>query len=271
MKLIDCFMYFDEDLILEIRLNVLNHVVDRFVLCEATRDHAGNKKKLRFSLEKFHKFKNKIDYIIVDDMPINVKSTKKNWHDNHMRDQFQRNALSRGINKYDSDDLIMISDIDEIPDPKKISYFEHKKKYACFLQRNFQSKLNLLNTSDGYWAGTKICKKKNLKSPQWLRDLKIKEVPFWKFYKPKQPQLIENGGWHFSFLKHPEDIVTKINSYSHQEFNKAEFVDRNKIREKIDNKKDLFNRKITYEKVDVDKYCPEYIVRNKDKFKEWII
>ena len=72
-------------------------------------------------------------------------------------------------------------------------------------------------------------------------------------------------------MKQPEDIVTKINSYSHQEFNKAEFVDPHKIREKIDNKKDLFNRKITYEKVDVDKYCPEYIVRNKDKFKEWII
>ena len=110
-----------------------------------------------------------------------------------------------------------------------------------------------------------------MKSPQWLRNIKIKEVPFWKFYKPKQPQLIENGGWHFSFLKEPKDIVNKINSYSHQEFNKPKFVDLDKIQEKINNKKDLFDRKITYEKVEVDKYCPDYIVRNKDKFKEWIL
>ena len=139
------------------------------------------------------------------------------------------------------------------------------------MQKNFQSKLNLLNTSDGYWPGTKICKKKNLKSPQWLRDIKTKEIPFWKFYKPKQPQLIENGGWHFSFLKHPEDIVKKINSYSHQEFNRPEFVDPSKIEEKIKNKKDLFGRKIAYETVEIDKHCPDYIVKNKDKFKEWIV
>ena len=271
MKLIDCFMYFDEDLILEIRLNVLNHVVDRFVLCEATRDHAGNKKKLRFSLEKFHKFKNKIDYIIVDDMPLNVKSTKKNWHDNHMRDQFQRNALSRGINKYDSDDLIMISDIDEIPDPKKIKEFDFKNKYACFLQRNFQSKINLLNISEKFWAGTKICKKKDLKSPQWLRNIKTKKRSFWKFFSDKQPQLIENGGWHFSFLKKPEDIKKKINSYSHQEFNISKFTSEKNIAEKISKGKDLFERDINYKKILIDESFPEYIVNNKEMLKDWIL
>ena len=73
-----------------------------------------------------------------------------------------------------------------------------------------------MNTSDGYWAGTKICKKKNLKSPQWLRDIKIKEIPFWKFYKPKQPQLIENGGWHFSFLKDAKSIRNKIETLTNE-------------------------------------------------------
>ena len=271
MKLIDCLMYFDEDLILDIRLNVLYDSVDKFIIAEATRDHAGKEKKLNFDLNNFSKFKKKIEYLIIDDLPIKVTSKKNDWHENHLRDQFQRNSLSKGYKNYDDNDLIMISDIDEIPDPKKISSFKLEKKYACFLQKNFQSKLNLLNTSDGYWPGTKICQKKNLKSPQWLRDIKTKEIPFWKFYKPKQPQLIENGGWHFSFLKHPEDIVTKINSYSHQEFNKPEFVDPSKIREKIENKKDLFGRKITYKTVEVEKNCPDYIVKNKDKFKEWII
>ena len=73
--------------------------------------------------------------------------------------------------------------------------------YGCFLQKNFQSKINLQNLDLKSWPGTKICKKRNLKSPQWLRNIKIKKRPFWKFYKPKQPQLIYDGGWHFSFLK----------------------------------------------------------------------
>ena len=78
MRLIDCFMYFDEDLVLEIRLNTLNNIVDKFVIAEATRDHAGRKKKnLNFNIEKFSKFKDKIEYLIIDDLPINVKSIKK--------------------------------------------------------------------------------------------------------------------------------------------------------------------------------------------------
>ena len=264
-------MYFDEDLVLDIRLNTLFNYVDKFIIAEATHDHAGKEKKLNFNLNNFSKFKNKIEYLVIDDLPLKVNSDKNNWHENHMRDQFQRNSLSKGyINSHD-DDLIMISDIDEIPDPKKINLFDFKKKYACFLQQNFQSKLNLLNITDGYWPGTKICQKKNLKSPQWLRDIKTKKIPFWKFYKPKQPQLIKNGGWHFSFLKDPEDIKRKINSYSHQEFNTPEFINPNKISEKIANKKDLFNRKITYKKIDIDKNYPDYIINNKEKFKKWII
>ena len=130
-------MYYDEDLVLDIRLNTLNNAVDKFVICEATRDHSGNK-RLNFNINNFSKFKDKINYIIVDDIPINV-SPKKKLHENHIRDQFQRNALSRGYEKYDLNDWIMISDIDEIPDPK-INNFDIKKKYACFLQKTFNQK-----------------------------------------------------------------------------------------------------------------------------------
>ena len=129
MRIIDCFMYFDEDLVLEIRLNTLNEMVDKFVICEATRDHAGNEKELNFKKDKFLKFKDKIEYIIVNDIPLNVNSKKKNWHENHIRDQFQRNAIERGLTKCNPDDWIMISDIDEIPDPKKINEFDVKKKF----------------------------------------------------------------------------------------------------------------------------------------------
>ena len=271
MRLIDCFMYFDEDLVLEIRLNNLNNIVDKFVIAEATRDHAGRKKNLNFNIEKFSKFKDKIEYLIIDDLPINVKSSKKNWHENHFRDQFQRNSLAKGYKDCSNEDLIMISDIDEIPDPKKIKEFNIKNKYACFLQKNFQSKINLLNITDNFWAGTKICQKKYLKSPQWLRNIKTKKRSFWKFFKDKEPQLIKNGGWHFSFLKDPQSIKNKIISYSHQEFNKKEFTETKNIEKRIVNGKDLFDRDIEYEKINIDETFPEYIFRNKEKFKDWII
>ena len=270
MKLIDCFMYFDEDLVLDIRLNTLNDKVDKFIIAEATKDHAGENKKLNFRIENFSKFKDKIHYLIIEDLPINVESKKKDWHENHMRDQFQRNSLERGYKEYGGDDLIMISDIDEIPDPKKLQEFNINNKYACFLQKNFQSKINLLNISHKDWPGTKICQKKYLKSPQWLRNLKTKKKPFWKIFSRKM-QIINNGGWHFSFLKDPEAIKKKITSYSHQEYNTKEFTDIDSIRKKISLGEDLFNRKISYKKLEIDKSFPEYIVKNKEKFKDWIL
>jgi len=271
MKLIDCCMYFDEDMMFDLRLNILNEVVDKFVIAEATRDHSGKEKKLNFDFKKFSKFKNKINYLIIDDLPINVKSKKKNWDANHWRDQYQRNSLIKGFQNYDDNDLIMISDIDEIPDPEKIYEFNVENKYACFMQKNFQSKLNLLNITDNYWMGTKICQKKYLKSPQWLRNIKTKKRPFWKFYKPKEPQLILDGGWHFSFLKKPKDIATKIKAYSHQEFNREDFVNEEKIARRITNKQDLFNRNIQYKKIEIDGSFPKYISDNKNVLKEWII
>ena len=270
MKLIDCFMYFDEDLILDIRLNTLNDKVDKFVIVEATKNHAGQDKRLNFKIENFSKFKEKIIYIVVNDMPTKVKSLKKGWHENHFRDQFQRNAIERGYKDFSDDDIIMISDIDEIPNPNKLDEFNIKNKFACFLQKNFQSKINLLNMSDGEWSGTRICQKKYLKSPQWLRDIKIKKKPFWKIFG-KKIQLISNGGWHFSFLKSPDSIKNKIISYSHQEYNKEEFTNTDLIKKRISSGVDLFDRGIKYKKVDIDESFPEYIYKNKGMFKDWII
>ena len=104
MKLYDCCMYFDEDLVLDLRLNILNDHVDKFVVAEATRDHSGKEKKLNFDYKNFSKFKNKIIYLIIEDLPINVISNKKNWTPNHMRDQYQRNTLARGFNNCDGND-----------------------------------------------------------------------------------------------------------------------------------------------------------------------
>tara|TARA_B100000963_G_C22551532_1_gene637019 strand:+ start:500 stop:1294 length:795 start_codon:yes stop_codon:yes gene_type:complete len=263
-------MYFDEDLVLEIRLNTLNEIVDKFVICEATRDHAGVKKNLKFNIEKFSAFRKKIEYLIVDDIPISVTSKKKGWHENHLRDQFQRNAISRGLTKCEPEDWVMISDIDEIPDPNRIKEFDINNKYACFLQKNFQSKINLLNVTESLWPGTKICQKKNLKSPQWLRNIKTKKKPFWKIFSDRQPQIIRDAGWHFSFLKKPDSIIKKIKSYSHQEYNTQKFTDKDEIENKILKGKDLFERDIKYEAIKIDKNFPKYIIENKERFKDWI-
>tara|TARA_B100000959_G_scaffold20112_1_gene19434 strand:+ start:1260 stop:2054 length:795 start_codon:yes stop_codon:yes gene_type:complete len=264
-------MYFDEDLVLDLRLNILNNYVDKFVIAEATKDHTGKDKKLNFNINNFSKFKNKISYIIVEDMPTNLKFYKKNWPVHHLRDQHQRNALARGYEDSNDEDLIMISDIDEIPDPNKIKIFDVKNKYACFIQKNFQSKINLLNISDKNWMGTKIIKKKYIKSPQWLRNIKTAKPSFWKFYKPRQPQLIYDGGWHFSFLKNPKGISKKIQSYSHSEYNKSIYTDEKKIAERINNRIDIFDRNFKYEKIDIDDTFPKYILENINKYKDWII
>ena len=271
MKLYDCFMYFDEDLVLDLRLNILNDYVDKFVIAEATKDHTGKEKKLNFDINNFSKFKNKITYVVVEDIPTNLKFFKKNWPVHHLRDQHQRNSLARGYENSNEDDLIMISDIDEIPDPNKIKMFNTKNKYACFLQKNFQSKINLMNMTEKYWNGTKICKKKFLKSPQWLRNIKTKKRPFWKFYRAKEPQLIMDGGWHFSFLKNPKGISKKIKSYAHQEYHLEKYTDIKKIQERINQHSDLFGRSYKYEKIDLNNDFPEYILNNKKKFSEWIL
>ena len=271
MKLIDCFMYFDEDLLLDIRFNVLNKHVDKFIISEATRDHAGNNKKLNFDIKNFSKFKNKIVYIVEENLPKSVPKFKKNWSSDWHRENFHRNSLAKGYHEFHDNDLIMISDSDEIPNPHKISLFDKKNTYGCFLQKNFSIKLNFLNTSNSSWPGTKICMKKFLRSPQWLRNIKTKPQPFWKFYKPKAPQLISNGGWHFSFLKKPEDIAKKIKAYAHQELNKQKFTDINLINDRLKFGKDIFDRNYSYKKIEIDSDFPEYIIKNKLKFKDWIL
>tara|TARA_B110000211_G_C14037233_1_gene535150 strand:+ start:634 stop:1461 length:828 start_codon:yes stop_codon:yes gene_type:complete len=270
MKIIDCFSYFDEDMMLEVRLSTLFDYVDKFVICEATLDHAGNKKRLNFDIKKFKKYEKKINYIVVNDLPKVVKSFKKNWHPAHARDQFQRNSLIRGLSDCDLDDVIMISDLDEIPNPEKISDFKKEDKYACFVQGNFLFKLNLLNTSEPKWFGTRVCRKKDLKSPQWLREIKSRKIPFYKFYKPKFDKFILNGGWHFSSVKTAEGIYKKLHSFSEQQFNNKKFKDMDIINNKIEQKKDLFDRGYDFKVLKVDQTFPKFIYENQDKFKDFI-
>ena len=270
MRIFDCFMYFDEDLLLEIRLETLFNHVDQFIIVEANLDHAGNERKPQFDIEKFTKYKDKIKYILLKDLPRHNNFYKKNWGPAWRRENLQRNALARGYESSEPDDLIMISDLDEIPNPDKIKNFSNNHKLGCFVQKNFLYKINLLNINEPKWYGTRISKKKYLKSPQWLREIKITKRPFYKFYKPRFDIFIEDGGWHFSSMKSVENIFKKLNSYAEQQFNNEKFKNMSFIKKKLDSKEDLFERGYKYETIRIDNTYPNFIFNNQEKLKEFI-
>lgn len=266
MAIYDCFQYFNEDHIIDLRMNILDRYVDYFVISESTKTHQGKEKKINFNINNFPKFKDKIKFVIAD-YKDEVNFTKHTGGESPI-EQHQRNNLYNGIKNASPDDLIILSDSDEIPDLDKISEIKSNKKYIAFSQKMFMYKINLLNLNETNWIGSKITKKKYIISMQKLRDLKFKNYPFWRLDKIKL-QII-NGGWHFSFLQTPDQILNKIKSYSHGEFN-----DRNlsikKIEDKILKNEDIFNRGFKLKKINLDASYPKYITENKDLFKKWLI
>ena len=266
MAIYDCFQYFNEDHMLDLRFNILNDHVDYFVISESTKTHQGEDKKLNFNINNFLKYKNKIKYIVADFKRdknfINHKGGES------IIEQHQRNCLSKGLVDADDNDLIILSDSDEIPDLDKLNQIKPKIKYTAFSQKMFMYKLNLQNLNESNWMGSKISLKKNLPELQKLRDLKFKKYPFWRI--DKLTQQIIKGGWHFSFLQKPSDIAKKIKSFSHGEFNQERFIDEKKIQEKITKNEDIFDRGFDLKKIDIDEAYPGYIRRNKKILNEWI-
>ena len=274
MKIYDCFSYWDEDLLLDIRLNILNEYVDYFVIVEGNKTWQNNYKKLSFDIKKFEKFKDKIIYIPVEDMP----GGENPW----IRENFQRNCITRGLAESNSEDLIIISDLDEIPDLKNINEYLKDKRYAVFKQKAFYYKLNMQNITLPYWYGSRICKKKYLKSPQWLRNLKFKKRPFWRIDKYRLNNIIENGGWHFCNLKTPKELLYK---YKNMAETKDIFIWEGSVDGKIDPKylsveqiensikegRNLAGKNEYFQKIEIDNSYPKYILQNLVKLKEWIV
>ena len=267
MAIFDCFQYFNEEHIAEIRFNILDEFVDKFVIVESTVNHQGKPKKLHFDIGKYKKFKNKINYIVVDDTPEDMKKPHEGGES--LVEQHQRNSIVRGLKNANDNDLVILSDVDEIPNLNKLDEFD-RNKYAVFSQKMFMYKLNLLNLKENNWHGSKICLKKNFKSPQWLRNLKFKKYPFWRIDKIRNIQIIENGGWHFAYLQSPENISKKIKSFAHGEFNTPEAANEENIKLKIEKGEDIFNRGYKIKKVEIDSSFPKYIFDNKEKLKEWM-
>ncbi len=291
MSIFDCFMYFDEDMLLDIRLNILNKYVKKFIIVESSFLHSGKKKKLNFNINNFIKFKDKIIYVSIDELPSNLKSFDENDNellknkiilDNSvLRENYQRNFLSKSFDNISSEDLILISDLDEIPN---LENFSHNKKISFFEQNVFYYKFNLMQPNFK-WVGTRACKKKHLISPQWLRNIKNKIYPVWRldvlFSKKKYSDinLVKNGGWHFTSIKKPEDIFFKFSNYLHHlEFEESK-INIQDVKKLIQSKKIIydhsvhqqgkkFNSKNNLVKVNND-FLPNYLTQNKDKFLDW--
>jgi beta-1,4-mannosyl-glycoprotein beta-1,4-N-acetylglucosaminyltransferase len=288
-------MFYDEEMILDLRLNYLNNYVDKFVIVESSYTHSGKKRKLLFDIKKYENFKDKISYIILNDQPkdlfeINQKDSFDKKNSKYIlnalkRENLQRNTILKGLKEASVDDIIIISDVDEIPNLQENNLKEIKNKIILFKQKFYYYKFNLkLESFD--WHGTKACKKKDLISPQWLRNIKDKKYSVWRFdtlFSKKKYQdivFLENGGWHFSNMKSPEEIEKKMTTYLHHREYDVNPLGKEKIKEIMKNKKSIYNLKTDMKKDKFDgaqdlvvsdiKELPIYIQNNKNKYKEWL-
>jgi beta-1,4-mannosyl-glycoprotein beta-1,4-N-acetylglucosaminyltransferase len=295
MDIYDCFMYFDEDLLLDLRLNSLDKFVKKFVITEATYTHNGSKKKLKFDINKFKKFKDKITYLVVDKQPDNIleltsgeteeKRGEKLILNGMSRDYHQRESLKKGLTKISDEDLILVSDLDEIPNLDSLNSSMIKNNILIFEQKMFYYKLNLFY--DGYkWLGTRATKSKNFLSPQWLRNIKGKNYSKWRldtlFSKKKYSNLffVKNGGWHFTCLRTPEDLEKKLLNFAHHYEFEVSGLKIDDLRKLIKEKRAMYDHKIDSKgykwsgkdklrKID-NNYLPLHISSNLNKYEEWL-
>ena len=295
MKIYDCFMYYDEDLVADLRFNILNKYITEFIVVESKFTHSGEKRELLFDINKYSKFKNKINYIVLENEPENLetindkdsidKKNSKYIMNALKRENFQRNAISRGLKKVNPDDLILISDVDEIPDLSNLNLENINDEIILFKQNFYYYKFNLM-LEDLPWLGTKACKHKILKSPQWLRNIKDKKYPFWRLdilfsdKKYSNIKFVENGGWHFSNMKTPAEIEKKMRTYLHHREYDINPLGEEKIKQIIENKKSIYNLRADMKNEKFDgtqnlkptdgSELPNYIKENKKKYSNWI-
>ena len=237
MKIIDCFLFYNEIDMLNYRLNVLNEVVDYFVIVESKYTFSGKEKTLYFNENKhlFEKFQDKIIHLIVNDIPYKYPNINYTKYEQWENEYHQRNTIPSAFTQIslNDEDAILISDVDEIFDPfilQKIK--EGKIQFDCHcLEFDFYY-YNLNSKISGKWKLSKIIayykyKELNLS----CNDIRMSDRP-----------IIENAGWHLSYFGNDTFIKNKIETFSHQELNLDIFTDLNKINERIQNHKDLFDR-----------------------------
>ena len=289
MKIIDCTTYYSEDLMLDIRFNILNQFVDKFIIVEAKHSHSGEKKILNFNINNFPKFKDKIEYLIIENEPDGIiKNTNESSikrMNSLLRIEQSYNYISNALKDVSEEDLICLSDNDEIPNFESKDFKNSKNDIFIFKQLFFYYKFNLFYDLMP-WFGTKACKKKKLNSLSWLRNLKNKKYPWWRidtyFSNTKQTnvQIVTDGGWHFTNLKTAEEIHKKLSNFGHHnEYDESglnvkdiqfcidnRIVNYNHLADKSDSNKYTAEYKL---KLVNDEILPKFLVENKDKYKNW--
>ena len=290
MKIFDCFMYFDEDLVLDLRLNYLDKYVDKFIIIESKYNHRGQEKKAQFDINKFPKFEKKIKYLFLNEEPDGIEEVIENDGEGEKsrklilnaakRENFQRNCIDKMLDEASENDWIIVSDLDEIPNLENKELKQTDCQLVFFKQHMIYYKFNLI-LENFPWIGSRACKKKYLKSPQWLRNLKFKKRPFWRLDKYRLNSIIEKGGWHFCNLKKPEDLLYK---YKNMAETKDDFFAKDGVDGKIDSKylsvaqiedsikegRNLVGKKEYFKKIEIDNTFPEYILKNIEKYRDWI-
>jgi|TARA_B100000795_G_scaffold256623_1_gene229210 beta-1,4-mannosyl-glycoprotein beta-1,4-N-acetylglucosaminyltransferase len=288
-------MYFDEEVILDVRLNVLDQFVDYFVIVESRFTHKGDQRNLKFNIQKFNKFKDKIIYLIYEDQPKEVKiikredgifeKTKKYVSNAIYRENGQRNHIKKGLIEAKDNDIILISDVDEIPNLSNVNFNKINEKIILFKQKMFYYKFNLYLPNLA-WSGTKACKKKDLLNPQWLRNIKDRNYSFFRIdtlfskTKYKNIKIFNNGGWHFTNIKTAKEIEYKLKSYLHHREFDVNPLTINQIDEIIKDKRAIYNLNVDksiskigngnkLKKFEISK-LPIYIQKNLNNLKQWI-
>ena len=291
MKIIDATTYFEENLMMNLRFNILDKYVDKFIVCEGRFTHSGKEKDINFNKEDYPSFKEKIIHLIVNNEPFDIVKSdiKISTYDLRVnsikRIKAQRNYIKTVLKEFSPNDYLIYSDNDEIPNLEDFNFDKNKDKIVIFKQKLFYYKFNLLMPNIN-WYGSKACKLKDLKDIDWLRNIKNKKYNFFRFdtlfsnFKYQNVNIVKKGGWHFSNLKNLEELQRKyLSDENHSEF-ESQNISKEKIKEHLKNKtvgynhqakKDSKDRFNSIKLIKVDKTnLPEFIQKNIEKYTSWI-
>ena len=291
MRIFDCTTFYSEHLMLDVRFNILNEKVDKFIVVESLFSHSGKPKKFNFDIKNYQKFKDKINYIIIENEPEglivnqNLSSAEKRLNSLKRVEQ-SYDYMAKSLNDAEDNDLIILSDNDEIPNLNSKQFLNSKKNIFIFEQLFFYYKFNL-HYDLMNWFGSKACRKKKLMSMPWLRNLKNKQYPFWRFdtlfskTKYNNLEIIKDGGWHFTNLMTAEKLYEKMSNFGHHNEFDESGIKINDIKNKIENREMFYNHfldqtnsnkwKNDYKlKIINENKLPLYVIQNKEKFKKWL-
>ena len=262
-RVYDCFTYFNEDRLLDLRLRTLSDVVDVFVVVEATHSFTGQPKSLEFDLDRHSDFANRIRHVVVDNLH---PDPSQSW----VNERMQRNAIVRGLDDAKDDDRIIVSDLDEIPHPDAIGQYRSTKLLGTFVQRWFNYRLNNVlvdpENEEREIFGvnrSRITTNRHLRrffrTPQRLRCVDRSEGPFvhWhRLWRKIGEQRLEPGGWHFSWVMSPEEMILKIESFAHTEVNRPEFKSIEGIQAAMQAGRDILGKNERFRLVEIDESFP---------------